>query len=132
MKNIVKQSGFTIPELIVTIVFIGFAFIGISQLYLDIDRVQSRTAYTQIATHAAQTEIESLRNADYNSLAANTSIDFSSSLPSTLPRPYSGTAAVTEPMAGLKRVDVTVTYTDHGATQNVELTSLIGIIGISQ
>ena len=127
-----KQAGFTIPELLVTIVFIGFAFIAITQLYLDVQRVQDLTADTQIASHAAQTEIESLRNGNYSSLADNSTIDFTSSLPASLPDPSSGSVAITTPMAGLKRVDVTVTYTDHGSQHKVELTSLIGIIGISQ
>ena len=127
-----KETGFTIPELIVAIVFIGFAFIAITQLYLSIQRIQDQTAYIQIASHVAQTEIESLRNSNYSSLADNSTIDFSSSLPAGLPGPSSGSVAVTSPMAGLKRVDVTVSYTDHGSQHKVELTSLIGVIGISQ
>lgn len=127
-----KQTGFTIPELIVTIVFIGFAFIGIGELYLSIQRIQDQTAYVQIASHAAQTEIESLRNDNYSNLTAGQNINFSSTLPSNLPGPSSGTVVVSQPMAGLKRVDVTVAYTDHGTSRQVELSSLIGIIGISQ
>lgn len=127
-----KNSGFTIPELIVTIVFMGFAFIGITELYLSIQRIQDQTAYVQIASHAAQTEIESLRNDNYNSLTAGETINFSSSLPSNLPAPASGTVVVSAPMTGLVRVDATVSYTDHGTQHQVELSSLIGIIGISQ
>lgn len=127
-----QQAGFTIPELLVTIVFMGFAFIGITELYLNIQRIQEETAYVQVASHAAQTEIESLRNSNYNSLTVGQNIDFSSSLPTTLPGPRTGTVVVTQPMAGLDRVDVTVAYTDHGVSRQVELSSLIGIIGISQ
>jgi len=127
-----KNSGFTIPELLVTIVFMGFAFIGITELYLNIQRIQEETAYVQIASHAAQTEIESLRNANYNSLTIGQNINFSSSLPTMLPGPRSGTVVVSQPMSGLDRVDVTVAYTDHGVSRQVELSSLIGVIGISQ
>jgi type II secretory pathway pseudopilin PulG len=127
-----KQTGFTIPELMVTIVFMGFAFIGVTELYLSIQRVQEETAYTQIASHAAQTEIESLRNDNYNSLTVGQNVDFSSALPSNLPQPRSGTVVVSSPTSGLIRVDATVSYTDHGTQHQVELSSLIGIIGISQ
>jgi type II secretory pathway pseudopilin PulG len=127
-----KQNGFTIPELMVTIVFMGFAFIAVTQLYLSIQQVQEQTAYTQIASHAAQTEIESLRNTNYNSLTAGQNIDFSSSLPGNLPGPKSATAVVSAPMTGLIRIDATVSYTDHGTQHQIELSSLIGIIGISQ
>jgi type II secretory pathway pseudopilin PulG len=127
-----KQAGFTIPELIVTIVFIGFAFVGITQLYLSIQRIQEQTSWLQSASHAAQTEVESLRNNNYSELVAGQNIDFSTQLPSNLPTPRSGSVAVSEPQAGLKRIDVTVSYSDHGTPRHVEMTSLIGIIGISQ
>lgn len=127
-----KQRGFTIPELMVTIVFIGFAFIGITQLYLSIQRIQEQTSWLQSASHAAQTEVESLRNSNYSQLTVGQNIDFASQLPSTLPRPHSANVSISEPLAGLKRVDVTVSYSDHGTQRQVELTSLIGIIGISQ
>lgn len=127
-----RQLGFTIPELLVTIVFMGFAFIGITELYLSIQDIQEQTAYVQIASHAAQTEIESLRNSNYNSLTPGQNINFTSSIPSGLPGPVSGTAVVSAPMSGLVRVDATVSYTEHGNLHHVELSSLIGIIGISQ
>jgi type II secretory pathway pseudopilin PulG len=126
------EDGFTIPELIITIVFIGFAFIGITEMYLGAQRIQENTSWLQSATHAGETEIESLRNNDYGSLVVGTPIDFTADLPTTLPAPRSGTVAVTEPISGLKRVDVTVTYSDHGTPKTVNLTSLIGVIGISQ
>ena len=85
-----------------------------------------------MVSSGVKTEIESLRNGNYSSLADNSTINFSSSLPANLPDPSSGSVAITTPMAGLKRVDVTVTYTDHGSQHKVELTSLIGVIGISQ
>jgi len=127
-----KQAGFTIVEVMITIVFLGFVVAGITQVYLSVQRLQEQTAWLQSASHAAQTEIESLRNTNYNSLTNGANIDFSSSLPSTLPGPRSGTVAVSQPQSGLKRVDVTVTYSDHGTPRNVELTSLIGVIGITQ
>jgi type II secretory pathway pseudopilin PulG len=127
-----RQLGFTIPELLVTIVFMGFAFIGVTELYLSVQNIQEQTTYVQIASHAAQTEIESLRNSNFNSLTPGQNISFSSSLPSNLPGPTSGTAVISAPMSGLIRVDATVSYTEHGNPQKVELSSLIGVIGISQ
>lgn len=127
-----KQSGFTVVEIIITIVFLGFVVLGITQLYLSIQRVQEKTAWLQVASHAAQTEIESLRNDNYNSMTAGQTIVFTNQLPSSLPAPRTGTVFVSEPDAGLKKVDVTVTYTDHGKVRTVKVSSLIGVIGISQ
>jgi len=127
-----KRAGFTVVEVMITIVFLGFVVLGITQLYLSIERIQQKTTWLQIASHAAQTEIEALRNNNYNSLSDGQTIDFTSQLPATLPTPRSAKVLVSEPQSGLIKVDVTVTYSDHGAPQNVKATSLIGVIGISQ
>lgn len=127
-----RRTGFTIVEVMVAIVFLGFVVIGITQLYLSIERIQQKTAWLQIASHAAQAEIEALRNDNYNSLSDGQTIDFTSQLPGTLPSPRSATVAVSEPQSGLKKVDITISYSDHGVAQNVKATSLIGVIGISQ
>ena len=127
-----KRAGFTVVEVMITIVFLGFVVLGITQLYLSIERIQQKTAWLQIASHAAQAEIEALRNNNYNSLSDGQTIDFTPQLPATLPAPRNAQVLVSEPQSGLKKVDVTVTYSDHGTTQNVKATSLIGVIGISQ
>jgi type II secretory pathway pseudopilin PulG len=126
------QSGITIVELIITIVAFGFIASGIATLMLNVIGVQRQASNLQVATRAAQTEVESLRNDNYDSLTDGQNVDFTTSLPGTLPAPKTGSVAITEPTAGIKRVDVTVSYTDDGRTRNVELSSLIGVIGISQ
>jgi type II secretory pathway pseudopilin PulG len=127
-----KQNGFTIVELTVTILFLGFVVIGITQLYLSIQRIQDKTAWLQTASRAAQTEIEALRNDNYNSLTDGQVITFTDQLPGSLPAPRSATARISEPQSGLKKADITVSYSDHGVNRDVKVTSLIGVIGISQ
>jgi type II secretory pathway pseudopilin PulG len=124
-------NGFTLVELTVTIIFLGFVTLGFSSLYVSIENVQRGSSYTEIANRAAQAEVETLRNSNYNQLTAGQNIDFTSSLPTGLPSP-SGSVAVTEPQTGLKRVDVTVTYGTSGNRHKVTLSSLIGVIGITQ
>lgn len=123
--------GFTLPELLVTIVVIGIAFMGLSSIFISIQRMQVKTAYLESATRSAQREIESLRNINYNNLTAGQNIDFSDQLVD-LPTGSTGNVTVTEPSPGLKRVDVTVTYSYEGQAKNVNLSSLIGVIGIAQ
>lgn len=126
------EQGFTVVELILTVVAFAFIATGIAQIFLGIIGIQRQAAYMETATHAAQTEVESLRNNNYSQLTAGQTIDFSSQLPSFLPSPRSGSVVISEPTAGIKRVDVTVSYQENGNTRNVELSSLIGVIGISQ
>ncbi|HXH26382.1 MAG TPA: hypothetical protein VNG90_00640 [Candidatus Acidoferrum sp.] len=92
--------------------------------------VQSQ--HLDIAVRAARTEIEDLRNSGYDALTPGSTINFTASLPSQLPLGKAGTATVSEPASGLRRIDVTITYTDYGKAQNVTLSSDIGIIGIRQ
>ena len=125
-----NSRGFTIVELTVTIIFLGFVVLGVSSLYLSIANIQRQSQYTEIANRAAQAEVESLRNSTYNQLTAGQNIDFSSQL-SGLPS-ATGTVVVTEPQTGLKRVDVTVSYNAGTQQHNVTLSSLIGVIGITQ
>lgn len=125
-----RQKGFTIVELMLTVVAFGVISIGVAELFFNVQDIQRRSAYLESATRAAQTEVESLRNNNYNELVDGQNVTFSA--PASLPAPRSGSVAISEPTPGIKRVDVTVTYTDHGQTENVELSSLIGVIGISQ
>lgn len=119
-------------ELMVTIIVLAIVAGGISLLFSSIQVVQASGAYRRAATLAAQREIESLRTSNYTALTTGSSIDFSSQLPVELPKPRSGTAAISEPASGVKRVDITVSYKDRGQTRQVKLSSLIGEIGITK
>lgn len=130
MRN--NQSGFTLVELLVTIIVICIVFAGLSNIFISIQRAQVQTSMLESATRAAQRQVESLRNSNHNNLITGQTIDFSSNLPDLLPSGSTGTVEVTEPSADLKRVDVTVSYTYGGEARNVTLSSLIGVIGIVQ
>jgi prepilin-type N-terminal cleavage/methylation domain-containing protein len=132
MSMIRNMAGFTIVELLVTIAIIGIATASLSSLFISIRNVQNQTTYTDTATRAAQREIEILRNDNYSSLTPGQNIDFTSQLPSTLPTGSKGTVQVSQPATDLRRVDVTIQYKTNGQQRNVELSSLIGVIGITQ
>lgn len=127
-----NDSGYTIVEAILAIIVLGIVAASIHTLFVGVQRIQRQAAYLDTATRAAQHEIESLRNNNYNSLTPGEDIDFSGDLPDSLPEPRRGIAEVSEPEPGLRRVDVSVTYGFGGEERSVELSSLIGIIGISQ
>lgn len=126
------QSGFGLVEVVMAIGLLAVTSLALTGLFRSILHIQSSALYQKSATLAAQREIESLRNSNYNDLTAGSSIDFSADLPSNLPSPKTGTAAVTEPVSGLKRVDVTINYRHGTATKTVKVSSMIGIIGITQ
>lgn len=127
-----NEAGFTIAELITTIIVFGIVAVVISNLVLSNQSIQRKTAMLESATRAAQREVESLRNNNYNTLTAGQTINFTNELPDNLPSSKSGTVVVSEPSPGLKRVDVTVSYNDGSKDREVKLSSLIGVIGIAQ
>ena len=131
-KNSRGEGGFTLVELLVTIVVLGIVIASLGGLYYIMQITQVQSQHYDIAVRAARTEIENLRNNGYASLTPGSTINFTSSLPSALPHDKSGMVTISEPIADLRRVDVTITYTDYGKSQNVTLSSEIGVIGLGQ
>jgi type II secretory pathway pseudopilin PulG len=126
------QAGFGIPEIIIAIVLLGAVSLALTGMFRGILYIQSAAQHQKSATLAAQRQIESLRNSNFNDLVAGSTVNFNAELPSTLPSPKTGIVSVSEPVSGLKRVDVTVTYRHSGQDKQVKVSSTIGIIGITQ
>lgn len=127
-----KEQGFTLAELMITLIVVGIVVSSVAMLLGAIQRSQRQTAFTESATRAAQRQIEILRNNQFNQLTPGVDLNFTNDLPTNLPSPKSGVVVVSEPSSGLKRVDVTVTYQDGGQQRSVQLSSLIGVLGITQ
>ena len=127
-----KEDGYSVLEVLVTIVVVGVLFSAVIALYSNVLIVQNRTQNLETATRAAHRQVEALRNLQYNLLEEGEDINFSDDLPADLPSGSTGVVEVTEAQQGLKRVDVTVTYPDGSSENTVTVSSLIGIIGITQ
>ena len=127
-----NDSGFTLVELLITIVVLGIVISSLGGLYYLMQITEVQSQHYDLAVRAARTEIEDLRNNGYASLTPGSSINFTSSLPAALPPDKQGTVAISQPLSELRRVDVTITYTDYGKPQTVELSSDIGIVGLGQ
>jgi len=132
LKTKSNQGGFTLVELLITMIVLGIVITSLAGLYYVMQIQSIQNLRLDLAIRAARTEIEDLRTTGYSSLTPGQNIDFTSSLPSQLPPDKKGTVIVSEPDSGLRRVDVTVTYTSYGIPETVELSSDIGIIGITQ
>jgi prepilin-type N-terminal cleavage/methylation domain-containing protein len=127
-----NQAGFTLVELIVTIGIAGLLVVGVTSLFITIESTQRKTQLLDIATRTGEKKIEELRNVNYNSLDAGTTEDFTDELPADIPTPREATVTISEPTPSVKRVDVNITYHDGRIDKEVELSSLIGVIGIGQ
>lgn len=131
-KTARRQSGFGIVEVVIAIALLGVLSLALTGMFQSIVSIQAAARNQKLATLAAQRQIESLRNSNYNNLTAGSSINFTGTLPADLPSPKTGSVAISEPVSGLKRVDVTVSYRQYGVNKQVIVSSTIGIIGITK
>lgn len=127
-----NSAGFTIVETAMAIVILGIIVLAVTGLFISTEKSQRSSLLLDSATRAGEQEVEALRNNSYTTLQPGSTIDFTNSLPAELPAPRAGTVEVSQPVDGLRRVDVTITYNDRGKTITVKLSSMIGQIGITQ
>ena len=128
-----RQAGFSLVEIAVGLVVIGLVVISISNVFISIGVIQRQSAHLSLAARLAEQKIESLRNNHYNTIPLSPPpIDFTSELPADLATPRSATVNVSEPSPGIKRLEVTITYREGSRSKTVQLSVLLGNIGISQ
>ncbi len=128
-----RQQGFSLVEIAVGLVVVGIIIISLSNVFVSIGVIQRQSDHLSLASRIAEQKIESLRNNHYNSLPLSPpAIDFTSELPDSLASPRLAQVYVSEPEAGMKRLEVTITYREGGRSKTVQLSALIGNIGISQ
>ncbi len=134
MKHPIANSGFTLIEIVVGTVILSMLIISLSALYFAVDRTQQRSQNLAAVTRTSELQLESLRNRHYNTLDDGETIDFTDELPDQIPEPRSAVVEVTQPEnePDLRRLDAIVTYEERGAAQKIELSTLVGSIGISQ
>lgn len=126
------QAGFSIIELVVSIAVLGLLAGSVGTMFNSIRSIQLATRHRDTATRAAQRQVEIFRTDNYSALPAGSSVNFTSQLPASLPRDRNGTAVVSEPTPGLRRADITITYTANGKMSTQKYSALIGVIGITK
>lgn len=126
-----QQNGFTIIELIVSIVVFAILVPAIASFLALLDDMNDRARDTAIINALAENKVESLRSAKYTSLTNGTT-DFTSELPQTISKPRSATYQVTAPNSGLKQVDLNITYNDHGRQKTLSYKTYVGELGVGQ
>ena len=121
-----RQQGFTLIEVLITIVVLALGMSTLVTLFTSIQSAQRNAFYMSLATHAARTEIERLRTTDYNTIQANGTYPFSQ-LPSGLPPGSTGTITVSTPANATtsKQVNATVTYRVGTDERQVTITAYI-------
>jgi len=131
MKPKINQAGFTLVELVVTMLVGTIFLLALNDSVTSYLHTGKQVQDLTIANSYVEGKIESLRNTGYNALTIG-STNITSELPSSLKPPRSASLQVTAPQTGLKKVDISVTYNDQGASRTYSYTTYIGELGVGQ
>jgi prepilin-type N-terminal cleavage/methylation domain-containing protein len=131
LGRIKQDDGFTIVELVVAIVIAGFIIPAVAVALTSLATTDYQARDLAQANMIAQNKIEGLRSIGYNSVATGT-VSFSSELPVSMGSPKSASYTVSVPTAGIKQVDVNLSYTEYKATKSVSYRTYISELGVGQ
>lgn len=129
-----QQSGFTIVELIITIIVGAMLMSSISLVVINQSNIAERAKDQTLANSFIETTVERLRSEGYNSLVSSvTPIDISADVPADLNAPRSADYTVSDTAQdGLKQIELSVSYQSQGVTQNLTYRTYIGELGVGQ
>ncbi len=126
-----STAGFTLVELLVSIAVGAIVIASLNLLVSGYLHVSQRGRYLSLANSYVEGKIEALRNTGYNGLSTGTT-SVTSELSTQLPPSRNGSMQITSPSAGLKKIDITVSYKDQGLTQTYSYTTYVGELGVGQ
>lgn len=117
-------------ELMLAIV-VGATFVGSMNMVTDsYTNLGKRNRNLVLVNSYAEAKVEGLRNNGYNSIATGTT-SLSGELPSQLPN-HSGTMTVSQPQAGIKQIDLSISYNDGTINRTYSYRTYIGELGVGQ
>lgn len=126
-----QQDGFTIVELLVSIAVAAIVTASLSQVVTSYVHISQRGRYLSIANAYIEAKAEALRNTGYNGLNVGTT-NLTSELPSQLPASRSASMTITNPLGGIKQVNLTISYKDQSLTNTYTYTTYVGELGVGQ
>lgn len=128
------ERGFSLIELIVAMAFMGVVILSLFELFAQIRQANRQANNYTIATQVGQQIIELYRNTSYVNIPVGTR-DYATTLApyANLKNPRSATAVATEvDAAGLKQIDVTVSYNERSGIRRIQFTTLVASKGINR
>lgn len=131
VKTRLGSGGFTIIELLITIAVVGIILPTMMAFVNELNRLNDRTKDLALINSMAENKVESLRSAGYSGVPEGT-VDFTNELPESIAGPKSAEYIASTPNPGIRQVDMTIQYNDHGFNQTIRYKTLIGELGVGQ
>jgi Tfp pilus assembly protein PilV len=114
-----RAAGFSLIEILFAITFLAVGILAVASMIPAGTRGVTQSRRLTSGLMAAQTKLEALKGTTYSSLAVGTFSD------STSYYRRSWTVTDSVPMAGCKKIQVTVNWTDSRGTQSTQLVSYV-------
>jgi prepilin-type N-terminal cleavage/methylation domain-containing protein len=132
MSKISKnQEGFTVVEIIVTIVVAAILVFAINSVFTTQTYISQRGRDLALANAYTEGKVEELRSIGFLGLTDGTT-NITSELPSELSNPRSGSLVITSQNAATKKAVITITYNEQGKPRTYTYTTYIGELGVGQ
>src|SRR3989344_4791852 len=135
-KRAVRQlaadsTGFTTVELIIATVVGGIIIASASLIIGNYSHLSGKGRNLVLSNSFVEAKAEALRSTGYNGLNDGIT-DIGNELPAELATPRSASLQISPQGAGLKQIDITVTYSDQGAPRTYSYRTYIGELGVGQ
>lgn len=131
MLRKLPEHGFTIVELIVSLVVGALMFSSLNTMYTSQAYLSQRGRDVVLANAYVEGKIEALRSAGFLGLSDGTT-NITAELPSELNTPRSGTVTISAYTTAVKQVDISVTYNEQGRSRTYAYRTYIGELGVGQ
>lgn len=118
-RNGDRAAGFSLIEILFALTFLAVGILAVAAMIPAGTRGVSQSRVLTSGLMAAQVKLEQLKGTPYKTLTAGTFNDSTAH--------YTRTWTVTDsvPMAGCKKIQVTVNWEDSHGTQSTQLTSYV-------
>lgn len=126
-----SQKGFTLVELVTTIIIAGIIIPAVAIALTNLAVINKIARDKALANMIVQNKVETLRSSGYNSLNNGTT-SFVADLPNTIGSPKSANYIVSSPATGVKQIDVSVSFTEYNVTKNLSYRTYISELGVGQ
>jgi type II secretory pathway pseudopilin PulG len=120
-----------IVELLIAIIVGAILMLSLSNIVTSHIYLSQRSRDVVIANAYAEQKVEALRSKGFLTLTDGTS-NITSELPSELKAPRSASMAISSHTAAVKKVRLSVTYSQQGAPRTHVYTTYIGELGVGQ